>query len=395
MKDSFEMCTGGLGCTYRAIKVCNCKKTTTLLCEICLEYHIQEPGKHPIKPLRLTNEPTKEIRSTNFHLDMQESLSYKIVQSNHEVLQPFRNQDTMEIGLGSSSTSSMKEVDLDTPSNSDAAPAKDTTSPITPLNSVFAALNNTKSLMHYDIDADIVLEYDLRESITHKFQYSATCILPDGKVLIAGGYRNDGVYHGNTYRVDILSTPASIIKLSNLRIPRGYAKLALHMNYVYILGGKLESHYPNAAEMIRIDGNEWSLLAKMNERRFDFGVYAGDNRIYCIGGYYNTSIEYYDIILDKFELLNNIQVPKLGQVSGIIDEEIYSIGKTQISVFSKEFEILASKRKNKNKHIYSFSNIASKGKRIFYISNRDSKLYTYDTFTDHVVPLNRSAYLHL
>jgi hypothetical protein len=235
----------------------------------------------------------------------------------------------------------------------------------------------------------------MRESITHEFQYSSTCILPDGKILIAGGYRNDGVYHGNTYRVDMLTPPPCVTKLSNLRIPRGYAKLVLHKNYVYILGGKLESHYQNSAERIRIDGSEWSLLAKMKERRFDFGVYAGDTKIYCIGGYYNTSIEYYDVFENKFELLNNIKVPKLGQVSGIIDDEIYSIGKTQISVFSRDFEILALKKKNKNKYIYSFSNIVSKGKRIFYISNNDSKLYTYDTFTDHVVPLNRSAYLQL
>ncbi len=82
----------------------------------------------------------------------------------------------------------------------------------------------------------------------------------------------------------MLVTKSVLCEPGDLKI----AKMVVHGDYVYIFGG----YYLNEAEWMKIGEWRWSKLPSMKEGRYDFGVYESESRIYLIGGYYNTSIEF-------------------------------------------------------------------------------------------------------
>ncbi len=95
--------------------------------------------------------------------------------------------------------------------------------------------------------------------------------------------------------------------------------MVVHVDYIYIFGG-YNGNDLNKVERMKIGEWSWSALPDMKEMRRGFGVYISENRIYLIGGNSKTSVEYYDIQLNSFNLLPNIQVSKGGQICSLIDD---------------------------------------------------------------------------
>jgi hypothetical protein len=154
--------------------------------------------------------------------------------------------------------------------------------------------------------------------------------------------------------------------------------MVVHGNYVYIFGG-YNGNYLNKAERMKIGEWRWSNLPNMMRERYNFGVYISETRIYLIGGYNNTSIEYYDITANNFYSLPNIQVPEGGIVCGVINDLIYAVSMYHLRVFNKDFQLIQSTDNINNSSPYCFSDVIVRGSIFIYINSLNSKVYSFDS----------------
>jgi hypothetical protein len=252
---------------------------------------------------------------------------------------------------------------------------------------IFSVKNSTKELVSYDADLDIIKTYDLSKYLKYNFIYSASCLLPDGQVMISGGY---SPYQEDTYLIDTSQASPICTKLGSLNTLRSRGKLVYHQGSVYMLGGTIFfGDSSNKAERIGLDETKWVELPDMRESRYDFGVYAELERIYLIGGRENTTIEYYDISLESFYILPDILVPLGGIICAVIDDLIYAVGHKRWTVYSKEFKELKSENAN-IKHPSSFSDVIVKNSKIFYISSSHAIVFSFDATTHTVAQVKQA-----
>jgi hypothetical protein len=169
----------------------------------------------------------------------------------------------------------------------------------------------------------------------------------------------------------------SIIHLGNLNIPRCNAKLVVHDGYVYIFGG-YHDEYLKSAERMKIGNSVWMQLPNMVEGRYDFGVHIAKDKIYLIGGYHNTTIEYYDVGLNCFYLLPNVQVPCYGIVSGMIGEQVYVIGRQHLRIFSEDMQLVDYRNNINNNVLYCFSDIVVRESCFYFISSANDGVFCFD-----------------
>lgn len=252
---------------------------------------------------------------------------------------------------------------------------------------IFSVKNSTKELVSYDADLETIRTYDLSKSLKYNFIYSASCLLPDGQVMISGGY---SPYQEDTYRIDISQVPPLCIKLGNLNTLRSRGKLVYHQGSVYMLGGTIFfGDSSNKAERIGLNETKWTEIPDMREPRYDFGVYVELDRIYLIGGRENTTIEYYDISLKSFYILPDIIVPLGGVICAVVDDLIYAVGHERWTVYSKEFKQLKSENAD-IKHPSCFSDVIVKSSKIVYISSNTASVFSFDA-TTHTLTQVRQA----
>ena len=179
--------------------------------------------------------------------------------------------------------------------------------------------------------------------------------------------------------VNTTTNPPTLTRLGDLNHARWRAKLVLHGEYLYIFGGyNNQTGILNTAERMKIGEFTWSTLPNMKEARLDFGVYVRENRIYLLGGYRNTSIEYYDVGVNNFFLVENTQVPSGGIVCGLINDQLYAVGKQHLRVFSRDLQLIQSRDNINNSYHYCFSDVVVRGSNLFYINSDSSKVYSFD-----------------
>ncbi len=161
--------------------------------------------------------------------------------------------------------------------------------------------------------------------------------------------------------------------------------MVVHGDYVYIFGGANNSSSNlNEAERMKIGEWRWSALPNMKEARRDFGVYVSENRIYLIGGVDNTTIEYYDVQLNSFNLLPSIQVPKGGIVCSLIDDKIYALGVNNLRVLTKDFQLLQSLTNIQHPRPYCFSDVLVRGSNFIYFNDNSSRVKCFDSASNTV-----------
>lgn len=253
---------------------------------------------------------------------------------------------------------------------------------------LFSTKNSTKEFIKYDIELDSITKYNLSQQIGYNFIYSSSCILPNGQILIAGGY---SPYQDDTYRIDVSQELPRCTQLGSLNTLRSRSKLICHRDTVYILGGTIffGDSSPKAERMAIQDSN-WESMPDMKEPRYDFGVYIEGDRIYLIGGRENTSIEYYDVSLNRFYLLPQLQVPTGGIVSAVIDQNIYTIGQGHWAVYSKDFELVESEENLNYTSPSCYSDVIVKDSKLVYISSNTSKVLSFDVLT-HIMTIVKQA----
>lgn len=118
----------------------------------------------------------------------------------------------------------------------------------------------------------------------------------------------------------------------------------------------------------------------MVEARTDFGVYCSENRIYLIAGWTSTSIEYYDIDMNRFNIIPDLVVPKGGVVSVLFDQSIYLIGKN-LSVMNRDFEVEESANGIYQYYPHCFSDMIVKEDKVIFINSGYTKVVTFDLAT--------------
>lgn len=177
--------------------------------------------------------------------------------------------------------------------------------------------------------------------------------------------------------INLSKESQSIIPLGNLNTPRCNAKLVVYNGYVYIFGG-YNDEYLKSAERMKIGESVWKVLPNMIEGRYDFGVHIAKDKIYLIGGYHNTSIEYYDILLNCFYLLPNVQVPTYGLVCGMIDDQVYVIGRQHLRVFSEDMQLVDYKNSINNNVLYCFSDVVVRESCLYFISSANDGVFCFD-----------------
>ncbi len=128
----------------------------------------------------------------------------------------------------------------------------------------------------------------------------------------------------------------------------------------------------------------WSALPDMKEARVYFGVYVSENRIYLIGGLNNTSVEYYDVQSNSFNLLPGIQVSQGGVVCSLIDDKIYALGVNNLRVFTKDFQLLQSQDNIQDPRPYCYSDVIVRGSNFIYFNDESSKVKCFDSASNTV-----------
>ncbi len=245
-----------------------------------------------------------------------------------------------------------------------------------PQSSIFVAKNGTKKLIKYEAEVGLVTTYHLAPFLNNNFSLTSTCLLPNGKVLIAGGYSYPNSL-GDTYKIDVSKEPPHCIKLANLHYPRYSSRLVCYLDTVYIIGGHNNGSI-NKAEKMKVGESTWSLLPDMNEARHDFGVFCSDKKIYILGGYSNHTVEYYDIALNCFIMVPHIKVKTGGVVCAEIDDRIYIIGEKHLKVLNKKFEAVDGKKNINHTYPHCYSNVVVIGDKFMYVNSWNSRIYSFD-----------------
>jgi hypothetical protein len=260
-----------------------------------------------------------------------------------------------------------------TPHPAPILPTRTPFSSYLPKTSIFTAKLNTKELIKYDFSSNSLTSYSLDTFIDRPFQHSATCILPSGRILIAGGYKS-----GLTYRINIDSNPPECLRLSNLNFPRGLSKLIYYEGLIYIFGGNTGWGACKKAEKMRLEETSWTRMPNMKEAREDFGVYINDRKIYIIGGLSNTTVELYDIDRDLFSFVEGVKVPRGGMVCEGIEDRIFAVGFSHVLEYSKEFEEIERKENVKHRFPHCFSEVIVRDGKMIFVNSAKSKVYCFD-----------------
>lgn len=251
--------------------------------------------------------------------------------------------------------------------------------------SIFVAKNGTKKLIKYDTELDSVTTYHLAPFLNNNFSLSSTCLLPNGTVIIAGGYSYPNSL-GDTYKIDVSKEPPHCVKLANLHYPRYSSRLVCYLDTVYIIGGH-NSGSINKAEKMKVTDSTWSLLPDMKEARHDFGVFTSDKKIYILGGYSNHTVEYYDIALNCFSMVPNAKVKAGGVVCAEIDDRIYIIGEKHLKVLNKKFEVVDGKKNINDTYPHCYSNVVVRGDKFIYVNSWNSRIYSFDIHNKNISEL--------
>lgn len=246
------------------------------------------------------------------------------------------------------------------------------------MNSLFFTKNSTQDLYEYNLISTTLTTYDLSGCINIPFNFTSSCLLPFGSVIISGGKPT----HGNTYIIEI-SADITCIKLGDLNTPRYAANMICYEDTVYILGGWIDSQLTNKAEKMMLGDKTWYPIPDMKEARGDFGVFVDRNRIYIIGGRMSSSVEYYDIRMNRFSMMN-VEVPVGGIVCGVVDNEIYVIGNDVLQIFSMDFQILESRYNLGNGTPSCCSNVVVRNSKMSWVNMVYGRIYCCDAVSSKI-----------
>jgi hypothetical protein len=241
--------------------------------------------------------------------------------------------------------------------------------------SIFSVKNGTRKLVKYDVDSRSLTTYNLEGRVSNPFNYSSVVQLRCGSVIIAGGYM-----HGDTFKVDISKEPPKVTKLGDLNFPRGFGRLVVYEDNVFMFGGHVGMG-SNKAEMMEAGQKSWKTLSDMHEARWDSGAFIRDERIYLVGGRENTSIEYLDTRNLCFYMVPNVVVPREGTICAVVNDKLYIVGGGDFKIMTREFEEIDHLHHANLELLNCYSDVVTRGQFIYFINSITSKVMKFDSTT--------------
>ena len=247
---------------------------------------------------------------------------------------------------------------------------------------LFTTIRNKKVLLEYDAELDLSTEYDLSDSVQTSFYSTSVCLLPDGRLLLAGG--GFTLASPETYIIDVSYSPPASIRIGDLNFPRSCIKLICYRDTVFAFGGwdgRLDS---KRAECLKWQKHtRWTPLPDMCRPRYDFGYFIRNERIFILGGSHNTTVEYYDLARNRFFSLD-IKVPYGGNNAVLYKDKVYLIDHSHINTYDKNLISLESKYFLDYEFFFAYnnficsSNCVIRNESMYYIRSDVLKLYICD-----------------
>lgn len=166
-------------------------------------------------------------------------------------------------------------------------------------------------------------------------------LLPDGQVLITGGFAREGVDTASTeiYNPETEKfTPAASMLISRV----GHAAVLLQDGMVLVMGGWSGTDLTNTAETYIPSKDEFTAVGEMNTLRGGFtATLLQDGQVLIAGGEdgisFHTSAELYDPATQKFTLIGDMNSPRAAHTATLLAD-----GRVLITGGSNAGEILAS-----------------------------------------------------
>jgi hypothetical protein len=227
--------------------------------------------------------------------------------------------------------------------------------------SIFATIHKRKELLKYDPCIKQSRTICFEDKIPDYFYCSSTCILPDGNLMIVGGFDPS---LGNTYKFNTKTHECT--KLNSLNTARVIISLICHDKYLYAFGGAT-AYRSKIAERMEWLGNGWTNLPEMKEARYGLGIISMSDKIYLIGGG-ATSIEYYDTKNNCFNIVPNILFESDNCFAALIHDKIYILLNSKLKILSKDFEYIEEEPLSIDEPIYCLHKPVIKGRKIYFIN---------------------------
>uniref|UniRef100_A0A1A9VGK0 BACK domain-containing protein n=1 Tax=Glossina austeni TaxID=7395 RepID=A0A1A9VGK0_GLOAU len=177
------------------------------------------------------------------------------------------------------------------------------------------------------------------------------------------------------------------LTIGPMREHRNHLSVASLNGFVYCTGAVSGSLLLRSAEYYDPIVNEWNLIAPMRESHHSHGSCVFDNHIYVIGGYMNSTVENYNPKTDKwYRCPNTPSQYSTGNRAAVIENSIYSLGDYESVTLNNRFDPREGRwqRLSGAPYLWRDTEVASYGQSLYCIGGDfDSHQCTrYDVRSD-------------
>lgn len=239
---------------------------------------------------------------------------------------------------------------------------------------IYIPKDKTSTLLEYNTLTDTLRKIKISTFLQEPFNTTSSCILRNGDVFLAGGQNPD-----SNYAYIVTPENRQCVQLPNMLNARGEICLVCYRDHVYAFGGANSNGISSKVERYNFILDEWRPMVDMKEARSRMTCVPYRDVIIIIGGYWNKSIEEFDIVNNRSTLIETTCF-KWGNIGGILQDSIYILDYYNYTELNTSYEFLHQDLKCWKKYRYTFSNVVIFEDEIYY--------YNYSTSTVEKFKIN-------
>ena len=230
-------------------------------------------------------------------------------------------------------------------------------------------------------------------------RYRSTIVCIKGEIYVFGGmYMHDPVMPVEKYSPD---TNAWNV-IGQMHDDRLFSCACSFIDSVYVLGGLLKG-YTNSCLVFNTTNKTWKEIARMNESKCGASCVVFEGRIVVTGGNSNNvkmnTVKAYDHIDDSWNKMPNMIKERNDHKSVAIKNKLYIVGglyETSIEVFDSCTNKFVFIKYNSRDLTYKYiSDITTLGNRILIFKNNNGLVLVYDVEKDEWVEKVSNATAHI
>ena len=149
----------------------------------------------------------------------------------------------------------------------------------------------------------------------------------DDFVYCMGGETGDGMGHGTerVYRMNLKDRNKTWSMIAGMSERRCLHASAVFKGNIVVSGGRIP--FPlSSSEMYHINGNKWTSLKPMNEKRSCHSMVVCNDTLYALGGFDQRSVEKLEDVEGNWTVGQPMNVPRCHLATVCLNGEIYAIG---------------------------------------------------------------------